>query len=446
MGTTAFWEAKSLDTLKTNNTRTPHPSPVLQDAGQRAAVVAPSDLRQNESVGRSAKSHPAEESMSSAVVSNPPGVLGTTTDYAVKRDLTKGANKPRQEAPLVSVIIPCFNGEAFLKEAIESVLAQSYPRVEIIVVDDGSTDHSGEIAQSYAVRYIHQANRGLTASRNLGIQESRGSYLVFLDADDRLMPKAIEAGLRVLVHRPECALTVGDHLFVSEDGSYLANSRKTFPRARHYEALLKSNLFEMISSILFRRSIFDQVGGFDPDLRVAEDYDLYLRIARDHPICFHPALVAEYRIHESNTSRNSELMLTTTLQVLRRQALYVRRNPRRLVAFLEGLRGWRRQYGRQLASEMARSSPIWKVDRRKLLLLLNCYPQGLMVFLLLRVMPSATQRDARNYRQFWMDKKLPSQRVHGRSNAVRPQSWRAKQSVSLAYAGTSRTNGEMTHE
>lgn len=348
--------------------------------------------------------------------------------------------KSREEAPLVSVVIPCFNGEAFLKEAIESVITQSYPRVEIIVVDDGSTDHSGDIAQSYPVRYIHQPNRGLTASRNLGIQESRGSYLVFLDADDRLMPEAIEMGLRVLVQRPECALTVGDHLFVSEDGSYLANSRKTFPPARHYEALLKSNFFEMISSILFRRSIFDQVGGFDTELRVAEDYDLYLRIAREYAICLHPALVAEYRIHQSNTSRNSELMLITTLQVLRRQALYVRRNPRRLVAFLEGLRGWRKQYGRQLASELARSSSIWKVDRRKLLLLLNCYPQGLMAFLLLRVMPSLNQRNARNYSQVAMDEKLPSQIVHARSNAAKPQSCRAEQPVSLVYAGT---NGEI---
>ena len=77
--------------------------------------------------------------------------------------------------PLVSVIIPCYNGEAFLKEAIESALAQSYRQVEVIVVDDGSTDSSSEIAQRLPVRYIRQSNRGLTASRNLGVWESRGS-------------------------------------------------------------------------------------------------------------------------------------------------------------------------------------------------------------------------------------------------------------------------------
>ena len=100
--------------------------------------------------------------------------------------------------PLVSVIIPCYNGETFLGKRSRAPLEQTYPRVEIVVVDDGSTDRSPEIAQSFPVRYIRQQNRGLTASRNLGIGESRGSYIVFLDADDRLMPEAIETGLRVL--------------------------------------------------------------------------------------------------------------------------------------------------------------------------------------------------------------------------------------------------------
>ena len=78
-------------------------------------------------------------------------------------------------------------------------------------------------------------------------------------------------------------MAVGDHLFVSEDGSHLANSRKECLAESHYEALLKSNFIEMISSVLFRRSVFDKVGGFDTGLRVAEDYELYLRVAREHP-------------------------------------------------------------------------------------------------------------------------------------------------------------------
>jgi glycosyltransferase involved in cell wall biosynthesis len=329
-----------------------------------------------------------------------------------------------EEDPLVSVVIPCFNGEAFLKATIESALAQSYPRVEIIVVDDGSTDRSGEIAQSFPVRYLHQPNRGLTPSRNLGIQESRGSYLVFLDADDRLMPEAIEAGLRVLARHPECALTVGDHLFVAEDGSYLANSQKTFLPAGHYEALLKSNYFEMISSILFRRSIFDQVGGFDTELRVAEDYDLYLRIARDHAVCFHRAVVAEYRMHRSNASRNSELMLTMTMQVLKRHWRYIRSHPALLLAYLEGTRNWRRQYGRQLAWELADSfSALQPGDfRRKILLLAAHYPQGLLLLSFLRIMPTLSKRKTGMEREVESERTPWMQRVQAWLHVSKPQS------------------------
>jgi glycosyltransferase involved in cell wall biosynthesis len=299
--------------------------------------------------------------------------------------------------PLVSVIIPCYNGEAFLKDAVESALAQTYDRVEIVVVDDGSTDGSAEIARKFPVRYVRRPNRGLTASRNLGIRESLGSYIIFLDADDRLKPDAVESGLRILSQRPECAMAVGDHLFISEDGSHLADSQKDCIAALHYEALLKSNFIEMISSVVFRRSVLDAVGGFDTGLRVAEDYELYLRIARVYPICCHPAVVAEYRMHHSNVSHNSELMLTTTLRVLKSQARHIR-GARRLFAFLQGTRNWRKQYGRKLASELARSrsSLQWSQLRRKLLLLACHYPQGLALFLF-RIVPDLDGRKARGY-------------------------------------------------
>jgi glycosyltransferase involved in cell wall biosynthesis len=326
--------------------------------------------------------------------------------------------------PLVSIIIPCYNGEAFLKEAIESALAQSYRQVEVIVVDDGSTDSSSEIAQRLPVRYIRQSNRGLTASRNLGVWESRGSYIIFLDADDRLKPEAIETGLRVLAERPDCAMAVGDHLFVSKDGSHLADSRKDCLITSHYEALLRSNFIEMISSVLFRRCVLDEVGGFDTGLRVAEDYDLYLRIAREYPICCHSTVVAEYRMHQTNTSHNSELMLAMTLQVLRSQARYIRSDARRLFAFLDGLRTWRRQYGRQLASELAHSFSSLTVPqlRRKLLLLLNHYPQGLMMLLLLRIMPDLSKRKSPLCHQTRTKETSLLRKVHAWFDASKPSS------------------------
>jgi glycosyltransferase involved in cell wall biosynthesis len=287
---------------------------------------------------------------------------------------------------LVSVIIPCKDGAAFLEEAVRSALAQTYPKLEIVVVDDGSTDGSADLAQRFPVRYIRQQNRGISEARNTGIWESRGSYVVFLDADDRLRPEAIETGLRILSQHPQCVMAVGDHVFVSADGYFQANSRKQCLLAHQYEGLLKSNFVEMISSVLFRRRVLEDVAGFNPTLRAAEDYELYLRIAKAYPICCHPVVVAEYRMHDGSMSRNPELMLTSTLQVLRGQARYVR-NISHVIAFQEGLRFWRKYYGRQLASELAKSLPTMRrVDLvRKLFLLVREYPQGLAMLMLLRM-------------------------------------------------------------
>jgi glycosyltransferase involved in cell wall biosynthesis len=321
-------------------------------------------------------------------------------DEVVGAVATTGVFFPETRDPLVSVIVPCYNGAAFLEEALRSALAQSYAEVEVVVVDDGSTDSSREIARRLPVRYIHQENRGLSEARNTGIRESKGSYLVFLDADDRLKPNAIETGLQALALHPGCAMAVGDHVFIAANGSYLASSNKEGPAHSHYAALLKSNFIEMISSVLFRRSIFDTVGGFNTTLRVAEDYELYLRIARALPICCHGTIVAEYRKHGANMSRDSELMLTTTLHVLNEQARYLRNNSSLLIAFHEGIRSWRRQYGRQLAAELARSCFTLPMNHllRKLLRLAGYYPQGLLILILLRILPSV-----------------------GRSNAVLPQ-------------------------
>src|SRR5215217_8951250 len=110
----------------------------------------------------------------------------------------------------VSVIIPCYNQAHFLSEAIQSVLAQSYPHFEIIVVDDGSTDTTSQVASRYPeVRCIRQNNQGLSGARNSGFAQSKGSYLVFLDADDRLLPGALETGLECLKAHPECAFVSG---------------------------------------------------------------------------------------------------------------------------------------------------------------------------------------------------------------------------------------------
>src|SRR4051812_16000050 len=111
---------------------------------------------------------------------------------------------------LVTVVIPCYNQARFLGEAIESVLRQTHRAREVVVVDDGSTDGTAAVAARYPdVQLIRQPNRGLAAARNRGLAESRGAYLVFLDADDRLLPRALEVGLRCLMDHPLVAFAYG---------------------------------------------------------------------------------------------------------------------------------------------------------------------------------------------------------------------------------------------
>ena len=143
---------------------------------------------------------------------------------------------------LVTVVVRCYNGAAYLGEALESALNQTHPAVEVLVIDDGSTDHSPAIAQSYPVRYLRQENRGLSGARNTGIGQSRGRYLVFLDADDRLLPGAIASGLRILRQQPACVLAVGAHAFISAGGMRLRIATKDHAMISVYEALLRSNV------------------------------------------------------------------------------------------------------------------------------------------------------------------------------------------------------------
>src|SRR4051794_12323832 len=124
--------------------------------------------------------------------------------------------------PTVSVVIPCFNQGRFLPDALESVLAQTFPAAEIVVVDDGSTDETAAAARRYPnVRCIRQRNRGLASARNTGLMHTAGECVVFLDADVRLRPEAVEIGVRELQAHPECALVWGRCVRIDEHGRQL---------------------------------------------------------------------------------------------------------------------------------------------------------------------------------------------------------------------------------
>lgn len=247
--------------------------------------------------------------------------------------------------PLVSVIIPCYNHGRFLAEAIQSVKSQTHSNVEIIVVDDGSSDNTETVAKSHGgVTYIYQANQGLSAARNTGIRNSKGEFLIFLDADDWLYDGAIAYNLQQLLENREAAFVSGAYDVVSHDKKKIGE-KGVAVNTGHYVELLKSNYIGMHATVMYRRWIFDKVL-YDTTLRTCEDYDLYLKIARDHPVIHHTRKMAAYRMHGSNMSDNSTVMLDQVLLVLKRQKPFFRSDEERK-AYRLGVRHYKFYYSYQ---------------------------------------------------------------------------------------------------
>jgi glycosyltransferase involved in cell wall biosynthesis len=261
------------------------------------------------------------------------------------------------DSPIVSVVIPCYGQAHYLAQAIESVLDQTYPWFEIVVVDDGSPDDTQAVAGRYPrARYLRQRNRGQSAARNTGLHESAGTYVVFLDADDRLMPEALAIGAREMAAHPDCMLVAGDHQLIDEQGSILPSYARERITQDHYRELLMNNFIWCPASAMYRRSVFGDVGGFDTSLRSAEDYELYLRIARRFRISTHREVVSEYRVHRSGLSRNSGRMLRCSVNVLRGQKKYFKGDRVLEESCDKGIQAYQRLYGvpliRQIAAEL----------------------------------------------------------------------------------------------
>jgi glycosyltransferase involved in cell wall biosynthesis len=223
-------------------------------------------------------------------------------------------------APLASVIIPCFNQSRFLGQAIESALTQTYPHVETIVVDDGSHDNAAEVAGRYrGVRYLRQSNQGVSLARNLGLLHSRGGYLVFLDADDRLRPDALTIGLEELAAHPTAAFAAGRCVSVDFAGTLRPDDIPDRVATDPYRELLRNCYIWTNAAVMFRRLALIAVGAFDPRFGASADHDLFLRVARCFPVRCHERIVAEYRRHGTNMTRAADANLRDRIAVLRNQ-------------------------------------------------------------------------------------------------------------------------------
>ena len=173
--------------------------------------------------------------------------------------------------PILSVIIPVYNGEKYLAASIRSVLDLGYEAMEVIVVDDGSADATAEIAGSFTkrVRYLFQPNKGPGAARNRGLQLARGDVIGFLDADDLWTPNIITRGLGSLISCPEADIVQGHVQEITRSA--------TDTTGMTYEYCSRPYPYINIGSAIYRKTVFDKVGGFDETMRFCEDYDWFLR-------------------------------------------------------------------------------------------------------------------------------------------------------------------------
>ena len=187
--------------------------------------------------------------------------------------------------PLVSVIIPTFNRGWILRESIQSVLDQTYLPMEIIVVDDGSTDDTPEILQAFGnqIRVIKQTNKGVSAARNHGIRKSRGELIAFLDSDDLWTPDKIDRQVAFFTKNPEAMICQTQEIWIR-------NGKRVNPKNKHkkiggmiFEPSLHLCLVSP-SAVMIRSALFELKGCFDENLPACEDYDLWLRISTTHPV------------------------------------------------------------------------------------------------------------------------------------------------------------------
>jgi len=217
-----------------------------------------------------------------------------------------------EEHPLVSVIIPVHNGARYLRAALESVFAQTYRLFEVIVVDDGSTDDSGIIAQSFPdVRYIHQANQGVAAARNHGIEASRGEFLAFLDQDDLWTPEKLKLQINYLLSHPGVGYTLTQQQFFLDPGA-------TLPAWFRKELLTSVHTGWVLGTLVVRRTAFEQVGNFATGYSAASDGDWFFRAkAAGIPMEVVPELLLLKRIHGSNESAHAKEILSELRKVVK---------------------------------------------------------------------------------------------------------------------------------
>ena len=232
-------------------------------------------------------------------------------------------NPNPDKIPKVSVVIPCYNSIRYIAETMETVLDQTYRDFEILVVNDGSTDGTADWVNALSdrepkVRMISQPNRGLPAARNTGIQHALGEYIAVLDSDDLWEPTKLEKQVNSLDHNPEAGLCYTWTALADSEGVATGRVIAADAEGNVWKQMCEMNIVCCGSTPMIRRCCFDNVGLFDENLRFSEDWDMWWRIAAKYTFTVVKEPLIRYRQHQSNMSKNCQLMLETSRILIER--------------------------------------------------------------------------------------------------------------------------------
>ena len=228
--------------------------------------------------------------------------------------------------PLISVIIPVYNGEKYISETLESVIAQTEKNWEIIAINDGSTDTSQTILENYLkkipgrLQVISVENGGVSRARNIGVSAARGIYIAFLDQDDLWAPEKLQCQINMFFTNKSLGIAFTNESIIDQQGSIIREKALKFDkknRGNIFDHLIFDN-FIPISSVILEKKLFMAIGGFDPQFSLAEDYDFLLKVTQKVPVDFIDEPLLLYREHgESSTFQKIDRIMAESFTILR---------------------------------------------------------------------------------------------------------------------------------
>lgn len=207
--------------------------------------------------------------------------------------------------PKVSVNIPCFNSSKFIAGTIQSVLAQTFQDFEIVIIDDGSEDATGDIVRSFKdsrIKYTYKKNEGLAKARNSGLASSGGEYIAFIDHDDLWLPTKLEKQIKIIEACPDVSLIYSNFYWLYANGAKKIVLKGEQPADDAFEKLLYNYPIGLLTAVIRKKTLSELGIGFDEKLALAEEYDVFMRIAYDRKIAYVDEPLAVYRFHPDRQS------------------------------------------------------------------------------------------------------------------------------------------------